>query len=328
MALLKDIARGAFGGCAPTPVNQVAINNYLVHNELFNLLQFVNIGMGSSIGNIQATVITYDKPDAADFRNIGEEYAVSNNTPVPVTLGLKMLGGELETDRLFSRAFSNMANAIDNWTDQQIAQKINSIINSFCKYFISGNATTSPKQFDGLAVYFTKHTGQVNATKTIPALTSDNVMEVEQYFNETIAKLDGAVSCVITTRKTGKPFLQTFESYRQRGIQAIEVNDKKYQSFMGMPIVGLEDDYFPSDMTTGGAIPFIFCVFAENNGIRVAIPNDGQIFDIVRPKLGNMDSGEAVFVRKGGVEMACVPFMVDPYCASKCSIKITPADGK
>ena len=33
MALLKDIARGAFGGCAPTPVNQVAINNYLVHNE-------------------------------------------------------------------------------------------------------------------------------------------------------------------------------------------------------------------------------------------------------------------------------------------------------
>ena len=97
---------------------------------------------------------------------------------------------------------------------------------------------------------------------------------------------------------------------------------------MGMPIVGLEDDYFPSDMTTGGAIPFIFCVFAENNGIRVAIPNDGQIFDIVRPKLGNMESGEAVFVRKGGVEMACVPFMVDPYCASKCSIKITPADGK
>ena len=90
MALLRDIAHGAFSGCAPTPVNQVAINNYLVHNELFNLLQFVNIGMGSSIGNIQATVITYDKPDAADFRNIGEEYAVSNSTPIHVTLSLKM----------------------------------------------------------------------------------------------------------------------------------------------------------------------------------------------------------------------------------------------
>ena len=322
MALLKDIARGAFAGCAPTPVDKVAINNYLVHNDLLNLLEFVNIGMGTSIGNIQATVVTYNAPDAADFRNIGEEYDVSNNTPVPVTLALKMLGGELQTDRLFSRAFSGVKGAVDNWTDQQIAQKINSIVNSFCKYFISGNATTNPKQFDGLSVYFTKHAGQVNATKTIPALTSDNVMEVEQYFNETIAKLDGAVSCVITTRTKGKPFLQTFESYRQRGIQAIEVNDKKYQSFMGMPIVGLEDDYFPSDMTTGGAIPFIFCVFAENGGIRVAIPNDGHIFDIVRPKLGNMDSGEAVFVRKGGVEMACVPFMVDPYCASKCGIKV------
>lgn len=321
MALLKDIGRGV-SVVNPTPVNKVAINNYLVHNELLNLLEFVNIGMGSSIGNIQATVITYDKPDEAKFRNIGEEYEVSNNKPVPVTLALKLLGGELETDRLFSRAFSNMTNALDNWTDQQISQKINSIVNSFCKYFVSGNSSTDPKQFDGLGVYFENHPNQVGVTKIIAGLTPDNVMDVEKYFNETIAKLDGAVSCVITTRTKGKPFLQTFESYRQRGIQAIEVNDKKYQSFMGMPIVGLEDSYFTDTMTDSGNIPFIFCVFAENNGIRVAIPNDGQILDIVRPKLGNMDAGEAVFVRKGGVEMACVPFMVDPYCASLCTVRV------
>ena len=45
--------------------------------------------------------------------------------------------------------------------------------------------------------------------------------------------------------------------------------------------------------------------------------------DIVRPRVGNTDAGEAVFVRKGGVEMVCVPIIEDPFCASLGYIKKT-----
>jgi len=84
---------------------------------------------------------------------------------------------------------------------------------------------------------------------------------------------------------------------------------------------------------TNIGIPFIVAKMDEVDGIRVAVPmnpgvgSQGAVLDIVRPRVGNTDSGEAVFVRKGGVEMVCVPIIQDPYCASLCYIKKTAAAG-
>ena len=47
--LLNEIAVSGFTGMAPTPVEKYAINKYFVNNDLFNLLEFSNIGMGSNI---------------------------------------------------------------------------------------------------------------------------------------------------------------------------------------------------------------------------------------------------------------------------------------
>lgn len=332
MALLNAIAISGFTGTAPTPVEKYAINKYFVNNDLFNLLEFVNIGMGSNIGNLQATIVTYDAPEAAEFRRIGNEYNISNNVPKTVTLVLKMLGGEFQTDRVLERAFSQNATALDNWTEQQIGQKINSIINGFCKYFIQGDSSKDEKQFDGLQKYFTKHTGQANtvAKELAGGLSYANALNVETFLNESIVKVVDAPTCVITSRLKGKPFLQALEQHRNRGIKAITVNDRNYYTFMGIPIVGLSDDCFPEDMTTKG-IPFIFAKFAEMDGIRVAVPmtpgvgSQGAILDIVKPRVGNTDAGTSVFVRNGGVEMVCVPIIEDPYCASLCYVKETDA---
>ena len=322
MALLRDIAVSGFTGLAPTPVEQVAINNYFVNNELFNLLQFVNIGMGSNIGNLQCSIVTYDAPDSATFRKIGEEYTVSNNEPKYITLVMKMLGGEFETDRVFARAFSGNENALDNWTGAQIAQKVNAIINGFCKWFIQGKSETDSKQFDGLQVFFTKHAGQVknDALEVTGGLTPNNALTVENFLYELIAMVPDA-NCIITSRLKGKPFLQAVESNRGRGHSKLTVNDKQYNEAVGLPVVGLSDDCFPSEMTEKG-YPFIVCKMAEQDGIRVAVPmnpgvgSQGAILDIVRPRVGNTDAGEAVFVRKGGVEMVCVPVIEDPFCAA------------
>lgn len=328
--LLNQIATSGFTGMAPTPVEKYAINKYFLNNDLFNLLEFVNIGMGSNIGNLQATIVTYDTPDSAEFRRIGDEYSISNNVPKTVNIVLKMLGGEFQTDRVLERAFSQNPTAVDNWTEQQIGQKINSIINGFCKYFIQGDADSDPKQFDGLQKYFTKFPAQVNMkAKVLPGgLSYANALSVEQFLNESVVKVVDRPTCVITSRLKGKPFLQALEQHRNRGIKAIPVYDRNYYTFMGIPIVGLSDDCFPKSMTDNG-IPFIFAKFAEMEGIRVAVPmnpgvgKQGAILDIIRPRLGNTDAGSSVFVRNGGVEMVCAPIIEDPFCASLCYISET-----
>lgn len=330
MALLKEIAAGSIAGLAPTPVEKYAINKYFVNNDLFNLLRFVNIGLGSNIGNIQCSVVTYDAGDAAEFRNLGEEYAISNNEPKVVTLTLKMLGGEFQTDRVLERAFSNDPTALSNWTEQQIAQKINSIINGFGKALLGGDSATNPKEFDGLNKFFTNNPDQVAATaldlSAAGGLTYANALQVETFLNESVVKVVDRPTCVITTRLKGKPFLQALEQHRNRGVKAIPVYDRNYYTFMGIPIVGLSDDMFPAEMLEKG-IPFIFAKFDELSGIRVAIPmkpgagNSGAVIDIVRPNVTNTNTGQAVFVRNGGVEICCVPIIVDPFCASLCYVK-------
>ena len=327
--LLNQIATSGFTGMAPTPVEKYAINKYFVNNDLFNLMEFVNIGMGSNIGNLQATIVTYDTPDSAEFRRIGNEYDISNNVPKTVTVVLKMLGGEFQTDRVLERAFSQNPTAVDNWTEQQIGQKINSIINGFCKYFIQGDSSVDEKQFDGLEKYFDGHSAQVVGVKELPGgLSYANALSVEEFLNESVVRVVDRPTCVITSRLKGKPFLQALEQHRNRGVRAINVYNREYYTFMGIPIVGLSDDCFPESMTENG-IPFIFAKFAEMDGIRVAVPmnpgvgQQGAILDIVRPRLGNTDAGTSVFVRNGGVEMVCAPIIEDPFCASLCYIKET-----
>lgn len=330
MATLKQIGVSGFAGTAPVPFERYAIQNYLTPNELFNLMQFVNIGMGTGTGNFMASILQYNTPDDADFRDIGDEYDVSNNPPTTVNVTLKPLGGEFQTDRAVERAFSNNPAALSNWTEQQIGQKLNAAIRAWIKYFIQGNSTTNTKQFDGLLKYFGANADQVaGALDLAGGLTNDNAIKVETYLNESIAKLANGATAVITTKTKGKPFLQTLEQYRNRGINAITVNDRQYQSFMGLPIVGLEDSCFNAAELAKG-IPVYFVYIAEQGGIRVAVPvnpgdGGGYVVDIVRPQVG----GTGVFVKNGGVEILSAPIVLDYKCASACYINVTePADSE
>lgn len=321
--LLNEIAISGFTGTAPTPVEKVAINKYFMNNDLFNLMEFVNQGMASNLGNLQVSVLTYNKPDDAQFRQIGDEYDLSNNVPVPVNFILKQLGGAFQTDVALERAFSQNPEALSNWTEQQIGQKINAIITAFAKYFIRGNSTINPNEFDGLMKFFAANPGQVAATLELDGgLTVTNSLDVERYLNELTARIQDGVTCVITTRLKGKPFLQALEQHRHRGINAIKINSRDYHTFMGIPIVSLEDNCFDA-ATLGAGIPFIFARFDESKGIRVAVPmspgikNHGAILYIRRPD----GTTSGTMVKTGAVEMMCVPIIADPFCVSMGIIK-------
>lgn len=329
MATLNQIALSGFAGTAPTPVEKRAINEYLVKEGLFNIMPYVNIGRALSNGNIAVDVLTYDEADDIDFRSIGEEYENNNNVPTPVTFYLKQLGGEFSTDRVLQRSFSKDATALDNWTEQQISQKIYGIINAFSKAFIQGDSATNPKSFDGLNKFLAAHPEQVEATYELEGgLTFNNALGLETYVNTLFANLAYAPSAIITTR-AGGALLKSLESYRGRGYQVINVNDRAYASVLGVPVIELRDDAFASaDLSAG--IPVYAVWFDEQRGIHCAVPQEpaasgGQILDIVRPRMGANDAGEAVFVRNGGVELCGVPVIVNPYSVSKGIIATTTA---
>lgn len=318
MATLQQIGTNGFAGLVPTPVMQHAINNYMVNDKLMNLVEFVNIGMGTNIGNIQATYVYYDDVADASFRGLGEEYGEDNATPKTGTVTLKALGGAFKTDKMIERAIGANANAQSVWTEQQIANKINGINNGFSKYFIKGNAGTNAKEFDGLSVFFTKNVDQVDAVPYLLNTWSEaKALEAEEHINKTINKVRNGKPNVVITTTAGKSKLQTLNAYRHRGVEAIEVNGQKYDQYMGMAIVDLPDTYFEVADTTD-KIPLIFVYFNEVNGARVAVPMDGVVVDITAPEFG-----AGTLVKTGAVEMLCAPILADKYCASKCYLTET-----
>lgn len=331
MASLHDIGVSGFAGMAPTPVEKRAIDKYMVTDRLLNALQFVNIGVGTNIGNIQTTVLTYNEPQEATWREIGEEYAIDNNKPIPVTFTLKQFGTEFQTDRILDRAFSQNKNAVENWTEQQTRQGINKVKIKFNKEFMLGDSTSDPKEFDGLNKFIKSNPNQDTADAYVldGGLSEDNALKAELALNTMFAKVVPQVDFIITTRTKGLPFLQALSSYRHRGTNVINVYDTAYHTYAGIPIIDLEDYCFDSaDLAKG--IPFYAIHVSEDDGIRIAVPmnpstSGGVVMDIVLPRVGNTDAGQAVFVRNGGVEFCGVPIIVDPYCAAKCIISDSAA---
>lgn len=317
MSKLSAIATGALTGTAPTPVVQRAINNYLVHDELMFLMEFVNIGMSTNLGNLQANYIYYDGESAeADFRRIGNEYSVDNEVPKTGTVVLKLLGGSFEVDKVQTRAFNTSKQALSNWTEQQFNQKLNKIRNGFSKYFIIGNATTNPLQFDGLDVHFGKFPKQVEteAYDLSKGLNDATVIAFERYLNESINKVKPNKPNVIITTDTGKAILQAINSFRHRGIAVVKVEDREFDAFGGIPIVALPRTYFASADVTDKD-PIIFGSIAELDGIATAIPIDGELIDITLPEMGN-----GTLVKTGAVEVVLAPMFLNPRCVAKCYV--------
>lgn len=231
---------------------------------------------------------------------------------------LKNLGKEFDSDRAIRRGMAAGMTGDSLFNEHQMDQAMNQTINGFAKYSILGNSTTDAKQFDGFDKFFATYTGQVinTAFDATAGLSADMALKIERYMNEAIAMIKNCNE-IITTRK-GMTLLQAINSYRNRGVDVIEVNGVKYKQFMGVPIIDLPDSYFSeADLAKGN--PYICGYVDLYDGIRYAIPADGQVFDIVRPNTVR----NGVFVEKGGIEMFTAPILVDKLVASKCYIDET-----
>ena len=324
MALLKDIAAGTIAGMAPTPVETYAISTYLVNDGLFNIMEFVPVGMGMGNGNIAASVVQYNTEEGVDaaFRGIGEEYIAADATPNPKTVYLKNLGGAYHVDRTTTRALKN--GGMDVWREQQASQKANLIKNAFAKYFLSGDTTVTPKGFNGVYKEVFEVVTEMEITTPydlVGGLTPTNALGLEQAFNDAIANMNVTPNVVITTRK-GAALAKTLNAHRNYGTEVIEIGSVKYNQLMGIPIVQVEDSYFPTNRAALG-IGFVFAYVADDEkGIKTGIPMDGRVLDIVEPELG-----DGTLVKTGAMEMIAAPIFQNPRSAAVCYVRTKSAIG-
>lgn len=319
MATLQQIGMNGLVGVAPTPVLQRAINYYLVNDELMNVMRFVNNAQGSNLGNFQVSYVYYEGTSEATFRALGVDYDPDNEQPLTNTVSLAFLGGAFETDIEIARAFGQNAGAVANWTEQQIAQKLNAITNGFAKAFIVGDKDTDSKSFNGLNKSISA--GQVIDTPITVEYTEAGALKAEVEINKAIGKIKPKRPNLVITNATGKAILSSLNAYRHRGVEVIEVNGKKYDQYMGIPIVALTDNCFADADVADGKIPVIFGFVDELDGIRCSIPADGQVVIILPPKFEN-----GKVIEKGACEMAVAPLFANPFAVAKCYLKEAVAE--
>jgi len=119
---------------------QGVIETIVKDSPILQLLPFIQI-----VGN----GLTYTRESAlptVDFYDVGDTWVESTPTFTKPTATLKILGGDADVDNYLKATRSN----INDLEAAVIEQKSKALRHEFEKQFLYGNATTSPKQFDGI----------------------------------------------------------------------------------------------------------------------------------------------------------------------------------
>ncbi len=138
---------------------------------------------------IQGNGLTYNKENAlptVGFYDVGDTWTESTPTFTQVTAVLKILGGDADVDNYVKSTRQN----IQDIEVAVIELKAKAMRHKFEEIFIYGNATTNPKEFDGIAKLI--NTGTAGAQLVVQGASGATL---------TLAKLDEVIDAVMG----GKP---------------------------------------------------------------------------------------------------------------------------
>jgi hypothetical protein len=196
---------------------------------------------------IVGNVLTYNQENTLptiDFYDVGDPWAESTPTFEQKTAGLKIMGGDADVDNFLKATRSN----IQDLEAAVVELKAKALRDKFEDTFIYGNATTSPKQFDGLR----KLIDTTTASAQVIAMGATGA-------TLTLAKLDELIDAV----KGGKPALLLMSRRSRRKLNAlvradggmIESDRDNWGNFIqlwdGIPI-GTSDWILDTHVLTGG----------------------------------------------------------------------------
>ena len=179
-----------------------------------------------------------------DFYDVGDTWVESTPTFEQKTANLKIMGGDADVDNFLKSTRSN----VQDLEAAVIELKAKALREKFEEVFIYGNATTSPKQFDGLRKLIDTET----AGDLVIAMGDTGA-------TLTLAKLDELIDAV----KGGKPDMLLMSRRSRRKINALvraaggmsETDRDKWGNFIqiwdGVP-VGVNDWILDTHTLSGG----------------------------------------------------------------------------
>lgn len=124
----------------PTPLASGVVEIFARENPVLLNLPFINVLGNAYKYNIEATL-----PGIA-FRGFNEGYTESTGVLNPLTESLTIIGGDSD----FDVAQIKMGTGDNDTRAVHDAMKAKALALSWLKTFFAGNATTNPKEFDGL----------------------------------------------------------------------------------------------------------------------------------------------------------------------------------
>jgi len=256
----------------------------IVHDSpILQQLPFIEI-----VGN----VLTYNQEKTLptiEFYDVGDTWAESTPTFEQKTASLKIMGGDADVDNFLKATRSN----IQDLEAAVVELKAKALRDKFEETFIYGNATTNPKQFDGLR----KLIDTTTASSQVIAMGPTGA-------TLTLGKLDELIDAV----KGGKPALLLMSRRSRRKINAlvraaggmIETDRDNWGNFIqlwdGIPI-GVNDWILDTHVlsgsvetaTTGGTCSTIYA-FQMGEGALCGLTSPGHL--TVEP-IGSLETKDA-----------------------------------
>jgi hypothetical protein len=217
---------------------QGVVETIVKDSPILQQLSFIEIAGNGLTYNQEKTLPTID------FYDVGDTWAESTPTFEQKTANLKIMGGDADVDNFIKATRSN----IQDLEAAVVELKAKALRDKFEDTFIYGNATTNPKQFDGLR-------------RLIDTTTASNYVIAMGPTGSTLtlAKLDELIDAI----KGGKPDLLLMSRRSRRKINAlvraaggmIETDKDKWGNFIqlwdGIPI-GVNDWILDTHVLTGG----------------------------------------------------------------------------
>lgn len=208
----------------PTPLTSGVVEVFATENPVLQALPFANIAGNAYSYNIESAL-----PGVA-FRGFNEGYTESTGVVNPATETLTIIGGDSDYDvaQIAMQTGDNNTRAVYD------AMKAKALTLAWLTTFFKGNATTNPKEFDGLDARLD------GGTQEIEAGTNGGVLTLSMV-DDLIDKIQGTASMLLVNR----PTLRKINDLARAANQATEVVSNAFGQritmYGGVPIGVVED---------------------------------------------------------------------------------------
>ena len=208
------------------------IETVVKESQLLQLLPFMQVTGTAVSYNREATM------PAAQFYDVGDTWAEATPTFTPITAALKIMGGDADVDNFLQATYADP----NDLEAEVIASRAKSVAHLYSESFVTGNATTNPKMFDGLV-------RAIPAAQTVSPGANGGAL--------TLDLMDATVDLI----KPGRPDVLMMSKRSRRKLSALrrasgnlletDVNDfgQRALFYDGIPIV--VDDFVPDTEAKG-----------------------------------------------------------------------------